>query len=102
MKSLKIFVVCCSIIMILYGKSIANDMFIGTNGKSPPTGFMDENGELTGLTTDLVFEIQKRVGNTNKIAVYPWARIYLMALNKPNVVIFTASRNADRENKFHW
>jgi len=49
-----------------------------------------------------VREIQKRIGDKSKIEEYPWARLYNMALREPDIVLFTASRNADRENKFHW
>ncbi|MCP4368370.1 MAG: ABC transporter substrate-binding protein [Deltaproteobacteria bacterium] len=69
---------------------------------APPTNFRADDGTVTGFTTDIVREIQKRVGNVSEIEIYPWKRAYLMALKKPGIVLFTASRNPDRENKFHW
>lgn len=70
--------------------------------EAPPTNYTDEDGSVTGFTVGVVRELQRRVGNTNPILVYPWKRAYSLALEDPNIVLFTASRNADREDKFHW
>jgi len=60
------------------------------------------NGAATGPIVEVVREIQKRVGNSDPIQVYPWARIYEMIRGKPDVVAFTMGRNADRNNQFQW
>lgn len=68
----------------------------------PPGNFMDKNGDFVGLSVDVVKEIQRRVGNTDKIEMMPWKRIYETALRKPNIVFFSVARTPDREEKFHW
>ena len=70
--------------------------------EEPPTNFKSVDGHATGFTTDIVREIQKRVGNSSEIKIFPWKRIYTMALSEPNIVFFTVSRNPDREERFHW
>ena len=39
-----------------------------------PLQFKTPDGSLTGLTVEVVQEIQKRVGNTDPIQMLPWAR----------------------------
>ncbi|MCG8619624.1 MAG: transporter substrate-binding domain-containing protein [Desulfobacterales bacterium] len=70
--------------------------------EEPPQNFTDSSGKLTGLSIDIVKEIQNRIGNKTPIKVYPWKRAYLKALKEPNVVLFTAARTPAREDRFHW
>ncbi len=87
---------------IFAGLSKADNVNIYCDGATRPTEFKDEHGNLTGLSVDVVRELQKRVGNTGKIRSWPWIRAYQTALTKPDTVLFTTSRNADRETRFHW
>lgn len=59
-----------------------------------------ENGELTGMVTDVVKAILTHLNIHQEIRVLPWARAYTMALNKPNVVIFTAGNPQRRAHGF--
>lgn len=68
----------------------------------PPLQFVDINGRLTGLTVEVVREIQKRVGSTEEIKIVPWARGYDAALAGPNIVLFSMARTAERERLFNW
>ncbi|MBL4787182.1 MAG: transporter substrate-binding domain-containing protein [Cohaesibacteraceae bacterium] len=61
-----------------------------------------KDGELTGIGSDIVAALIKRVGSTSNIEVLPWKRAYDMAINKPNVALFSISRTALREEKFQW
>ncbi len=70
--------------------------------ESPPTNYEAKDGSIKGFSADVIREIQKRVGNTSEIRVYPWNRAFSMATSEPNVLLFTASRNPSRENMFHW
>ncbi len=70
--------------------------------EEPPLGYTNADGAFTGVSVDVVKAIQKRVGNTDEIQVVPWSRAYYYGLQKPNVVLFTAARSAEREDKFHW
>ena len=87
--------------IIINGTAYGGDLRIYCP-EGPPTNYTAEDGSVTGFTTDIVREIQKRVGDDSEIETYPWKRAYGIALSEPNVVLFTASRNADRDSKFHW
>jgi polar amino acid transport system substrate-binding protein len=61
------------------------------------------DGKVTGPATDIVEATMKRAGLTDyKLALYPWARAYDLALQEPNVLIFLIARTQARENQFKW
>ncbi|WP_260295809.1 substrate-binding periplasmic protein [Sedimenticola hydrogenitrophicus] len=67
----------------------------------PPLNFT-ENGEITGLSVELVREIMRRNGQSEAIQSVPWARGYRAALEEPNVVLFSTTRTEEREGQFKW
>jgi polar amino acid transport system substrate-binding protein len=67
----------------------------------PPLNYV-KDGVLVGPSVEMVREIQKRIGSTEEIQVYPWARAYQIALEEENVVLFGVSHTPARENKFKW
>lgn len=67
----------------------------------PPLNFV-ENEQLVGPSVEIVKEIQRRVGSTDPIQVYPWARAYKVALENENVALFGTTRTAAREELFKW
>jgi polar amino acid transport system substrate-binding protein len=67
----------------------------------PPVTFM-KDGKVSGLVTDVVREIIARQGIPDRIQLTAWDEAYNMALNNPNVVIFSAERTEKRENLFQW
>jgi len=69
--------------------------------ESKPANFT-QDGVLTGLSTDVVYEIQKRIKDKTKIEVLPWKRAYTYATTKENVLLFSLTRTKDRENIFSW
>lgn len=71
----------------------------------PPYNYTEngeESGKLTGMATDIVREMQKRIGDATPIEVMPWARGYQMALEKPGVMLFSTTRTPAREYLFKW
>ncbi|MFO7712936.1 substrate-binding periplasmic protein [Desulfosarcina sp.] len=67
----------------------------------PPFNYSD-GGSLTGVTTQVVREITRRLHMADDIAVMPWGRGYKRLLGEPNVVLFTTARTQERESLFHW
>ena len=61
-----------------------------------------KNGELVGLSVDIVKEIQKRVRSHSEIRVLPWARAYGLALKEENVVLFSITHTKARKDLFKW
>jgi polar amino acid transport system substrate-binding protein len=67
----------------------------------PPYNY-EENGEVKGVSTEIVRAVLKEIGLNIKIRVYPWARAYKMALEEPGTLIYSIGRTPEREDKFKW
>nr|WP_315468035.1 transporter substrate-binding domain-containing protein [uncultured Undibacterium sp.] len=67
-----------------------------------PLQFYDDNKKLTGLTVEVVQEIQRRIGNTDRIQVVPWSRGIDKLNTVPNSFLFTMARTPDREHLYQW
>lgn len=68
---------------------------------SPPGNYLNK-GEIEGLAVDIVREILVRLKMPDNIQVVPWARGYALALNEPNVALFSTTRLPQREKRFKW
>ena len=64
---------------------------------------MVENGEVVGgLATEIVKAMLRQAGSQVNIRPFIWARSYKMALERENIMIYSITRNIDREAKFKW
>ncbi len=88
-------------IILGFDGACAAEMHIWTVEESPAS-FVDSQGELRGYAVDIVRAIQRRIGTTETILVAPEARVYELALQEANMIIFGFSRTAEREESFHW
>jgi len=67
-----------------------------------PFQVKNDDGSLGGYGTEVVQRLFELTNNTSKEYVFPWARAYRMALNEPNVLIYSMTRTPSREKLFHW
>jgi len=63
---------------------------------------MTQNGQVTGLSTEVVRAVLKEAGVQGSIQSMPWARAYDIALNAENVMIYSITRTPQREKLFKW
>jgi polar amino acid transport system substrate-binding protein len=68
---------------------------------SPPANYLAD-GRLQGLSVEIVREILRRHKRPDTIEIVPWARGYTVALNQPNVALFSTTRLPQREKLFKW
>ncbi|MFH0760341.1 MAG: transporter substrate-binding domain-containing protein [Bacteroidota bacterium] len=68
----------------------------------PPLTFRNAFGEITGFGSDIVYEIMKRNQLYSGIKLTFWSIGYELALNNPNVCLFTMDRTEIREDLFQW
>ena len=61
-----------------------------------------QNDRLTGISVEIVKAIQKEVGNSSKIKVYPWARAIKILNKKKSYALFSMLRTKEREHKYKW
>ena len=90
------------ILMVCIGSNlIASDNIQPLTETWTPYQIESENG-LSGISVDLVREIQKRIGNTKEIKVFSWNRGYNITLKKEGYALFLTTRSQKRENLFKW
>jgi polar amino acid transport system substrate-binding protein len=63
---------------------------------------INDGNQLSGFAVELVNDIKLKTGINAKIEVYPWARAYNIALQEPNVFIFTLVKTQERLAQFNW
>jgi polar amino acid transport system substrate-binding protein len=62
-----------------------------------------QGGKVAGPATEIVELALKRAGLTDyRVALYPWARAYDMALQEPDTLIYLIARTPARETQFKW
>jgi len=90
----------------LYRKFMSSSDVPGTlqiyTEQYPPLTFRNNNGEITGLGTDIVNEIMKRNQVYSDIKLSSWSNGYELALHNPNVCLFTMDRTEIRDTLFQW
>ncbi|XPF94000.1 substrate-binding periplasmic protein [Colwellia sp. RE-S-Sl-9] len=61
-----------------------------------------EDGELKGLTTEIIKEMMKITQYNHDIKVYPFARGLWTVQNKPNYAMYIVARRPEREGTVKW
>lgn len=69
---------------------------------SPPGQYLNNNGEVVGVTAELIKLVQNRVGEAGELELMPWGRALSIARNSTNTALFETVRTPERENWFHW
>jgi polar amino acid transport system substrate-binding protein len=89
-----------SLACLSLGAVAADELRIVTE-ELPPYN-MTQNGQITGLSTEVVRAVLKEAGVQAPIQSMPWARAYDIALNNENVMIYSITRTPQREKLFKW
>lgn len=96
----KVFIIPILFILFFQARGYCQNIKIVTE-EYPPYNYT-ENGKISGLSTDIVKAVLREIGIDAGINTYPWKRAYEMALNEPDVLIYSIGRNSQRENLFKW
>jgi len=85
------------------GETMPKDLKFMTE-QYPPYNFM-ENGQLKGISVDLLEQITGRLGIVLKqkdINLAPWEEGYQLTLKRKDTLLFSTTRTVEREKKFQW
>lgn len=69
---------------------------------SPPGEYLDENGELAGVTYELLRSISEQLNENVHFELMPWARAFAIATTELNTALFETTRTPSREPLFQW
>lgn len=72
-----------------------------TTEELPPFNFT-RDGNVVGISTDVMREVLKRTGIGGTINIYQWKLAYQMAQEGKDTCVFSTSRTEARENLFKW
>lgn len=70
-----------------------------------PYQFYDGNGgakSLTGISIEIVRQLQAKVGNRSEIEVMPWSRGLKLLRKYKNAALFSTARTPERESQYKW
>jgi polar amino acid transport system substrate-binding protein len=68
----------------------------------PPANYINDDNLPDGYVTEIIKVIQDRLNDTGEIVFVPEAHSLHLALSQPNVLLFSISKTAFREDNFHW
>ncbi len=91
----------CSLSLAVIKTAWSEDLLFFTE-HYPPYNFIGSNGEISGISTEIVQEIMKRTGFAYRIKLTPWKRAYELTLSQKNTCLFTTGRTKEREDLFKW
>jgi len=98
MKTLvKIVLLLCVLITV----SCAKEHMIVLTEEFPPYNFTLD-GEVVGLSTEVITAILSEAGISYEFQVHPWKESYDTALSTKNCMLFSTSRLESREDLFKW
>ncbi|MDP4536148.1 ABC transporter substrate-binding protein [Alkalimonas collagenimarina] len=69
---------------------------------SPPGQYLDQSGQVAGVTVELIQQLKQRVGQSGSIELLPWARAFEIANTHPSIALFETARTTEREKLFQW
>ncbi len=91
----------CMLLCLLI--SLPSYGLILTTEDYPPFNMPDpKTGQLTGISVDKVVELMRRANEPYKLAPFPWARAYQMAIQMDDTCVFSTTRTPEREALFRW
>lgn len=67
----------------------------------PPYNYK-EDGQIVGISTEIVEATLQELGMPYTIRMYPWARAYRKTLDEANTLLYTIGRTPEREHLFQW
>lgn len=96
-------IVCCTLFLfsITAPLSAAKQPIIVVTENYPPYNYL-ENGEIKGVSTEIVKAVLKEAQLDAQFYLYPWSRSYSLALSEPNILIYSIIRTPKREKLFSW
>lgn len=97
----RIAVIFLSLLLLGGATTVSGATFEIMTEEYPPFNYT-EDGKITGLSTEVVREICKRIGHPDDIEVLPWARAYGLIQKKDGIVLYSMTRTEAREDLFEW
>ncbi len=90
-------------VMMCSGKTAYAEQITALADPFPPFSYIDKDTKQpSGFAVEIIQAILEHSGLQFKLEIMPWARVYNMATNEPNILIFPLNRTQKREKLFKW
>lgn len=87
--------------LIFFGSNAIGQTFKIMTEEYPPFNY-SQDGKVTGLSTDIIIELAKKIGHPEDIEMLPWARAYGLIQQKDGLILYSMTRTEAREDMFKW
>jgi polar amino acid transport system substrate-binding protein len=74
----------------------------GAAAAAPPIHILATEPKITRSALDFAEAMLNRAGLSYTVDAVPWSRAYNLALEGPDVLLFTIARTPERERQFRW
>ncbi|MDM8535524.1 transporter substrate-binding domain-containing protein [Desulfobacterales bacterium HSG17] len=95
----KILCISILVIVLIFSNIQASELQI-VSDPYPPLGYVNNDGEIVGITVEIIRALLKESGFNGKFRMLPWARAYVLAQTEKNILIYTLVKNDERERLF--
>lgn len=97
MKKLVLIIVLCLVPVAVFAEELPV-----VCQEFPPYNYLDDDGNVTGSSVEIVTEILQKMGYKADIRLLPWNRAYQAAADGDVAMLFTFSKSAEREKEFFF
>lgn len=95
-------VTCCWVLLILFSNGLSAQVFQLKTENYPPFNLGNSEGEIVGISSEIVQALFKRAEISYKMELLPWQRAYRLALKEANHAVFSTTQTPQREPLFKW
>lgn len=88
--------------LLLFMSTASAGSLIFNTEEYPPFNFTDADGNIDGVSTQVVREIIERSGLDVEIRLLPWTRAYTEALHQTDTCVFSTTHTEARDPLFQW
>lgn len=101
MKKISLFGVVVGAVLMFLTTVATGETFKIMTEEYPPFNYT-EGGKLTGLATEVVLQLAKKLGHPEDIEMLPWARAYGLIQQNDGQILYSMTRTEEREKMFKW
>ena len=92
----------CWVFYILFSSAVSAQTFQLKTENYPPFNLDNSDGEIIGISTDIVEALFKRADVKYELELLPWQRAYRLALEEANHAVFSTTQTTKRQQLFKW
>lgn len=92
----------CCVFYILFSSALSAQTFQLKTENYPPFNLGNSDGEIIGISSEIVEELFKRTKVEYEMELLPWQRAYRLALEETNHAVFSTTQTTERQPLFKW